>query len=96
MNGSITIEAKETSEGARVGVETHLMGVDFADKLTLVHCLCKAVELTPHDLVVCAAMMAAGKLDGDEETFIDLGKIQKAKENMDNEGFTDGRYKDGE
>ena len=85
MNGSITIEAAETSEGIRVGVETHLMGVDFEDKLTLVHCLCKAVELTPHELVFCAAMMAAGKLDGDQETYIDLGKIQKAKENMDNE-----------
>ena len=86
MNGSITIEAKETSKGIRVGVDTHLMGVDFKDKLTLVHCLCKAVELTPHDLVFCAAMMSAGKLDGDEETVIDLGKIQKAKENMDKDG----------
>ena len=85
MNGSITIEAKETSEGTLVGAETHLMEVAFTDKLTLVHCLCKAVELTPHDFVFCAAMMAAGKLDGDEETFIDLEKIQKAKENMDNE-----------
>ena len=83
MNGSITIKAEKTSEVALVGVETHLMGVDLEDKLTLVHCLCKAVELTPHDLVFCAAMMAAGKLGGDEETFIDLGKIQKAKENMD-------------
>ena len=86
MNGSITIVANETSEDTRVGVETHLMGVDFTDKLTLVRCLCKAVALTPHDLVFCAAMMAAGKLDGDEETFIDLGKIQKAKENMDKDG----------
>ena len=86
MNGSITIKAEKTSEGTRVGVETHLMGVDLEDKLTLVHCLCKAVELTPHDLVVCAAMMAAGKLDGDEETRIDLGTIQKAKENMDKDG----------
>ena len=85
MNGSITIEAKETSEGTRVGVETHLMGVDLEDKLTLVHCLCKAVELTPHDLVFCAAMMDAGVLNGDQETMIDLGKILKAKENMDNE-----------
>ena len=85
MNGSITIEAEKTSEGTRVGVETHLRHVDFEDKLTLVHCLCKAVGLTPHELVFCAAMMAAGKLDGDEETFIDLEKIQKAKENMDNE-----------
>ena len=84
MNGTITIKAEETSGGARVGVETHLMGVDFADKLTLVRCLCKAVELTPHDLVFCAAMMAAGKLGGDEETCIDLGTVQKAKENMDN------------
>ena len=83
MNGSITIEAKETSEGTRVGVETHLMGVDLEDKCVLVRCLCKAIKMTPHDLVFCAAMMAAGKLDGDEETFIDLGKIQKAKENMD-------------
>ena len=83
MNGSITIKAEKTSEGTRVGVETHLMGVDFTDKLTLVHCLCKAIKMTPHDLVFCAAMMAAGKLDGDEETCIDLGKIQKAKENMD-------------
>lgn len=85
MNGSITIEAAETSKGIRVSVETHLKGVDLEDKLTLVRCLCNAVGLTPHDLVFCAAMMAAGKLDGDEETFIDLGKIQKAKENMDNE-----------
>ena len=83
MNGSITIEAKETSEGTRVGVETHLMGVDLEDKCVLVRCLCKAVELTPHDLVFCAAMMDTGVLDGDEETVIDLGKIQKAKENMD-------------
>ena len=85
MNGSITIKAEETSGDIRVEVETHLMGVDFEDKLTLVHCLCKAVELPPHELVFCAAMMAAGKLDGDQETYIDLGKIQKAKENMDNE-----------
>lgn len=83
MNGSITIQAEETSEGVRVGVETHLMGVGFEDKLSLVHCLCKVVDLTPRELVFCAAMMDAGKLDGDEETFIDLGKIQKAKENMD-------------
>ena len=83
MNGSITIEAKETSEGTRVGVETHLMGVDLEDKYVLVRCLCKAVELTPHDLVFCAAMMDTGVLDGDEEAVIDLGKIQKAKENMD-------------
>ena len=83
MNGSITIEAKETSEGTRVGVETHLMGVDLEDKCVLVRCLCKAVELTPHDLVFCAAMMDTGVLDGDEETVIDLGKIQRAKENMD-------------
>ena len=86
MNGSITIKAEKTSGGVRVGVETHLMGVNFAGKLTLVHCLCKAIKMTPHDLVFCAAMMAAGKLDGDEETFIDLGKIQKAKENMDKDG----------
>ena len=79
MNGSITIEAKETSEGTRVGVETHLMGVDLEDKLTLVHCLCKAIKMTPHDLVFCAAMMAAGKLDGDEETFIDLGENSEGK-----------------
>ena len=85
MNGSITINAEKTSEGTRVGVETHLRHVDFEDKLTLVHCLCKAIKMNPHDLVFCAAMMAAGKLDGDEETFIDLGTIQKAKENMDNE-----------
>lgn len=85
MNGSITIKAEKISEGIRVGVETHLKEVNLEDKLTLVHCLCKAVELTPHELVFCAAMMAAGKLDSDEETFIDLGTIQKAKENMDNE-----------
>ena len=83
MNGTMIIKAEETSEGTRVGVETHLEHVDLEDKLTLVHCLCKAVELTPHDLVFCAVMMAAGKLDGDEETFIDLRTIQKAKENMD-------------
>ena len=86
MNGTMIIKAEETSEGTRVGVETHLMEVDFTDKLTLVHCLCKAVELTPHELVFCAAMMAAGKLEGDEETCIDLGTIQKAKENMDKDG----------
>ena len=85
MNGSITIEAKETSEGTRVGVETHLKKVDFEDRCMLVRCLCKALELTSHELVFCAAMMGAGVLNGDEETFIDLGTIQKAKENMDNE-----------
>lgn len=86
MNGSITIEAAKTSEGIRVGVETHLKGVDFEDKLTLVHCLCKAVKLTPRELVFCAAMMDTGVLDGEEETFIDLGTIQKAKENIDKDG----------
>ena len=85
MNGSITIKAEEASKGTRVGVETHLMGVNFEDKCMLVHCLCRAIEMNPRELVFCAAMMDAGKLDGDEETFIDLGKIQKAKENMDNE-----------
>ena len=83
MNGSITIKAEKTSEGARVGVETHLMGVDLEDKCVLVRCLCKAIKMTPHDLVFCAAMMDTGVLDGDEETCIDLGTIQKAKENMD-------------
>ena len=92
MNGSITIEAKETSKGTRVGVATYLMGVGFGDKLELVRCLCKAIKMTPHDLVFCGAMMDTGVLDGDEETCIDLGTIQKAKENMDNEGAT----KDGE
>ena len=85
MNGSITIEAKETSEGTRVGAETHLNRVNFEDKCMLVRCLCKVVELTPHELVFCAAMMDTGVLDCDEETCIDLGTIQKAKENMDNE-----------
>lgn len=85
MNGSITINAEKTSEGTRVGVETRLKGVDFEDKLTLVHCLCKAIKMNPHELVFCAAMMETGALDGEEETFIDLGTIQKAKENMDNE-----------
>ena len=86
MNGSITIEAKETSEGTRVGAETHLNRVNFEDKCMLVRCLCKAIKMPPHDLVFCAAMMAAGKLGGDEETCIDLGTIQKAKENMDKDG----------
>ena len=85
MNGSITIEAAKTSGGTRVGVETHLRHVDFEDKCMLVHSLCKAIKMNPHELVFCAAMMDAGKLDGDEETMIDLGTIQKAKENMDNE-----------
>lgn len=85
MNGSITIEAAKTSGGTRVGVETHLRHVDFEDKCMLVHCLCKALTLTSHELVFCAAMMDAGVLDGDQETLIDLGKIQKAKENMGNE-----------
>ena len=85
MNGSITIKAKETSEGTRVGAETHLNRVNFEDKCMLVRCLCKVVELTPHEFVFCAAMMDTGVLDCDEETCIDLGTIQKAKENMDNE-----------
>ena len=85
MNGSIIIEAAETSEGTRVSAETHLMGVDLEDKCVLVRCLCKAIKMTPHDLVFCAAMMDTGVLDGDEETRIDLGTIQKAKENMNNE-----------
>lgn len=85
MNGSITIKAGKTSEGTRVGVETRLKHVDFKDKCMLVRCLCKAVHMSSHELVFCAAMMDTGVLDGDEETIIDLGKIQKAKENMDNE-----------
>ena len=85
MNGSITINAEKTSGGTRVGVETHLRHVDFEDKCMLVRCLCKAIKMNPHELVFCAAMMDTGVLDGDEETMIDLGKIQKAKENMDNE-----------
>ena len=85
MNGTITIKAEKTSEGTRVGVETHLKNVDFEDKCMLVRCLCKAVHMSSHELVFCAAMMDTGVLDGDEETLIDLEKIQKAKENMDNE-----------
>ena len=96
MNGSITIEAKETLEGTCVGVETHLRHANFEDKCVLVRCLCKAIKMNPHELVFCAAMMDTGVLDGGQETCIDLGTIQKAKENMDNEGSTDGRYKDGE
>lgn len=85
MNGSITIEAAETSEGISVGVETRLKHVNFEDKCMLVRCLCKAIEMNPRELVFCAAMMNTGVLDGDEETMVDLGTIQKAKENMDNE-----------
>lgn len=85
MNGTMIIKAEETSEGTRVGVETHLNRVNFEDKCMLVRCLCKALTLTSHELMFCAAMMDAGVLDGDQETMIDLGKIQKAKENMDNE-----------
>lgn len=85
MNGTIVIKAEETSKGTRISTETHLKKVDLEDKCTLVHCLCKAVHMSSHELVFCAAMMDAGVLDGDEETMIDLGKIQKAKENMDNE-----------
>lgn len=85
MNGSITIKAAETSEGVRVGVETHLKKVDFEDKCMLVRCLCRAVNMTSHELVFCAAMMDTGALDGDEETMIDLGTIQKAKEASDSE-----------
>lgn len=85
MNGSITIKAGKTSEGTRVGVETHLRHVNFEDKCMLVRCLCKAVHMSSHELVFCAAMMDTGVLDGDEETLIDLEKIQKAKENMNNE-----------
>lgn len=85
MNGSITINAEKTSEGTRVSMETHLKHVNFENKCMLVRCLCKAIKMNPHELVFCAAMMDTGVLDGDEETIIDLGKIQKAKENMDNE-----------
>ena len=85
MNGTMIIKAEETSKGVSVGVETHLKKVNFEDKCTLVRCLCKALTLTSHELVFCAAMMDTGVLDGDQETLIDLGTIQKAKENMDNE-----------
>lgn len=86
MNGTMIIKAEETSRGTRVGVETHLKKVDLEDKCMLVRCLCKALELTSHELVFCAAMMDAGVLDGNQETMIDLGKILKAKENMDKDG----------
>ena len=85
MNVTITIKAEEASEGTRVGVKTHLERVDFEDKCMLVRCLCKAIEMTPHELVFCAAMMDAGALDGDEETMVDLGTIQRAKEALDSE-----------
>lgn len=85
MNGTITIKAEESSEGTRVGVETHLNRVNFEDKCMLVRCLCKAIEMNPHELVFCAAMMDTGALDGDEETMVDLGTIQKAKEALDSE-----------
>lgn len=81
MNGTMIIKAEETSEGTRVEAETHLKGVGFEDKLILVRCLCKVIEMNPRELVFCAAMMDAGKLDGEEETMIDLGKIQKAMNN---------------
>lgn len=86
MNGSITIKARETSEGTHVEVETHLKHVDLEDKCMLVRCLCKAIKMNPHELVFCAAMMDTGVLDGDEEIMLGLGKIQKAKENMDKDG----------
>ena len=82
MNGTMIIKAEETSGGTRVGMETHLKHVDLEDKCMLVSCLCKALELTSHELVFCAAMMDAGVLNGDQETMIDLGKILKEKENM--------------
>ena len=85
MNGTITIKAEEASEGTRVGVETHLNRVSFEDKCRLVRCLCKAIEMSPHELVFCAAVMDAGVLDDDEATMIDLGTIKKAKEALDSE-----------
>ena len=85
MNGTITIKAEESSEGTRVGVETHLNRVNFEDKCMLVRCLCKAIEMNPHELVFCAAMIDTGALDGDQETMVDLGTIQKAKEALDSE-----------
>ena len=85
MNGTITIKAEEASEGTRVGVETHLNHVNFEDKCMLVRCLCKAIEMNPHELVFCAAMIDTGALDGDQETVVDLGTIQKAKEALDSE-----------
>ena len=85
MNGTMIIKAEETSGGTRVGVETHLEHVDLEDKCMLVRCLCKALELTSHELVFCAAMMDAGVLNCDQETMFDLEKILKAKENIDGE-----------
>lgn len=85
MNGTIAIKAEEASEGTRVGVETHLNHVNFEDKCMLVRCLCKAIEMNPHELVFCAAMIDTGALDGDEETMVDLRTIQKAKEALDSE-----------
>ena len=85
MNGTITIKAEEASEGTRVGVETHLNRVNFEDKCMLVRCLCKAIEMNPHELVFCAAMIDTGALDGDQETMVDLGTIQRAKEALDSE-----------
>lgn len=85
MNGTITIKAVETSEGARVGVETHLNRVNFEDKCMLVRCLCKAIEMNPRELAFCAAVIDAGVLDDGKETMIDLGTIQKAKEALDRE-----------
>ena len=85
MNGTITIKAEEASEGTRVEVETHLNRVNFEDKCMLVRYLCKAIEMNPHELVFCAAMIATGALDGDQETMVDLGTIQKAKEALDGE-----------
>ena len=85
MNGTITIKAEEASEGTRVGVETHLKKVDFEDKCMLVRCLCKAIEMNPHELVFCAAMIDTGALDVDQETVVDLGTLQKAKEALDSE-----------
>lgn len=85
MNGIITIKAEEASEGVRVGVETHLRHVNFEDKCMLVRCLCKAIKMNPHELVFCAAMIDTGALDSDQETMVDLGTIQRAKEALDSE-----------
>ena len=41
--------------------------------------------MNPHELVFCAAMIDTGALDGDQETMVDLGTIQKAKEALDSE-----------
>ena len=73
MKGSITIKAvgEEGKEGLRVSTDLH--GVNFMDKLHMMHCLCKSLKIQSEEFTLMATMLSSGIMDKmvDQEVLMD-------------------------